>query len=260
MFIPWFDTLCLANGCFDTLLEAPKVDFMDKFVSQLSHWDSGRNHIFFEYSDSPKGLLSIQKGIWATPSIWNIDLPGQSLRLGYDVPIPYMTSEQMHGVSDTMRSQKRDVLLSFRGNLLSSNIKSAAGPEVLKQMYMEGKLSNRPKASSPRSEISELHNGKDIIVGDRTVPQYDKNEFPEYQSLLLNSVFGLVPAGANPMSYRLTEVLACGAIPVILSDFISLPFSDVIHWPTIAVIVPEAQLREISTKLRKISAQKRLKM
>ena len=41
--------------------------------------------------------------------------------------------------------------------------------------------------------------------------------------LLLNSKYTLCPSGSGPNSIRLWESLACGSIPIILSDTLDLP-------------------------------------
>lgn len=59
------------------------------------------------------------------------------------------------------------------------------------------------------------------------------------------------------MSYRLAETMSFGGIPVVVSDYISLPFPDLIQWKEFIVIVAESQILEVPDILRSISADER---
>jgi len=254
LFIPWFSPLCEHNSCANTWSDVMKAEYMPHLVKRLSHWDEGRNHIFFHASDHPSGVFDIGKGIWATTGMWDIALPDDHLyRKGYDIPIPLFLLKVPEKGLRFPAANKRRLLLSFKGSCKSSNLYNG-GPSTLVKMKHAGKLPSRPHDASPRDDIHLLHNGEDIIVVATEDTVYS------YEDLLLNATFGLVPAGLSPMSYRLAEVLAYGAIPVILSDFITLPFAHEIDWASCSIRIPEVQLQQIPTILRKIPLKQRLKM
>jgi hypothetical protein len=58
---------------------------------------------------------------------------------------------------------------------------------------------------------------------------------------LRRSSFGLVPRGHGVYSFRLTEVMLAGAVPVILSNGWVLPFSEFLDWDSFSVRLDEAQ-------------------
>ena len=62
-----------------------------------------------------------------------------------------------------------------------------------------------------------------------------------YQELLLRSKFVAVPRGDNLYSYRFTEVLSSGAIPVLFgNDEWILPFrNEIVHWDQCIIYIPE---------------------
>jgi hypothetical protein len=55
-------------------------------------------------------------------------------------------------------------------------------------------------------------------------------------------VYGLCPRGYGGWTYRLSETIVSGAIPVILSDGFAPPFADRLPWETLALHVPERAL------------------
>jgi len=57
----------------------------------------------------------------------------------------------------------------------------------------------------------------------------------EHHALLRGSSFGLVPRGHGVYSYRLTEVLLAGAVPVVLANGWVLPFSEILEWDAFSV-------------------------
>lgn len=57
----------------------------------------------------------------------------------------------------------------------------------------------------------------------------------EYGSLM-NTTFGLVPAGRSPGTYRLGEVMSAGAIPVFVARDIVRPFREQVDWPSFSFV------------------------
>lgn len=84
-----------------------------------------------------------------------------------------------------------------------------------------------------------------------------------YVTLSLSLIFSFakfVP-GDNLFSYRFTEVLSCGSIPVVYADNWLLPFGKgLINWTDAAVIIPEADTLDTVNILSKISAEQRCRM
>jgi hypothetical protein len=61
-----------------------------------------------------------------------------------------------------------------------------------------------------------------------------------YEAQLRRSHFGLAPRGDSLFSYRFSELAAAGVIPIVLSDGWAFPFSQLIDWSELALVVPEA--------------------
>lgn len=82
-----------------------------------------------------------------------------------------------------------------------------------------------------------------------------------YESLLAQSKFSAAVRGDNLFSFRFTELLSAGAIPVIYADGWVLPFSrDLIGWEEYMVVIEEKKANETLRVLESISSEQRCRM
>lgn len=79
-----------------------------------------------------------------------------------------------------------------------------------------------------------------------------------YNKILLDSRFSLCPSGSGPNSIRFWESLACGSIPILLSDTLELPKN--INWNDSIVFLKENELGNIYNILGDISEEDERKM
>ncbi|KAG8178127.1 hypothetical protein JTE90_025241 [Oedothorax gibbosus] len=76
----------------------------------------------------------------------------------------------------------------------------------------------------------------------------------DYQVLLQNATFCLVPRGRRLGSFRFLEAIQAGCVPVLLSNGWELPFSDVLDWSKAAVTADERLLLQVPDMIRSLPA------
>ncbi|NWY93588.1 EXT1C protein, partial [Loxia curvirostra] len=249
---------CLFILSIDTLdrdrLSGHYVRDVDEKIRGSPLWNGGRNHLIFNlYSGtwpSYAGELGFDTGhaILARASS-----DSRTFRPGFDVSIPLFPREhpQRGGDGGWLRQDslppKKKFLLVFKG-----------------KRYLTG------IGSGTRNALHHIHNGKDII--SLTTCKHGKDwekhkdtrcdkdnvdyERFDYQELLHNSTFCIVPRGRRLGSFRFLEALQAACIPVLLSDGWELPFSEAIDWGKAAVVGSERLLLQIPSAVRCIHPER----
>ncbi|KAL9824734.1 exostosin-like 1 [Geothlypis trichas] len=249
---------CLFILSIDTLdrdrLSEHYVRDLEEKIHSSPLWNGGRNHLIFNlYSGtwpSYGGELGFDPGhaILARASS-----DSRSFRPGFDVSIPLFPREhpQSGGARGWLQRgsvpPKKKFLLVFKG-----------------KRYLTG------IGSGTRNALHHIHNGKDII--SLTTCKHGKDwqkhkdtrcdkdnvdyERFDYQELLHNSTFCIVPRGRRLGSFRFLEALQAACIPVLLSDGWELPFAEAIDWGKAAVVGSERLLLQIPSAVRCIHPER----
>ncbi len=97
--------------------------------------------------------------------------------------------------------------------------------------------------------------GEHLLPEFLTYCQQLKDGYDDYDyASLMNTTFGLVPAGRSPASYRLAEVMGSGAIPVLVARDYVLPFREQIDWSAFSFLFsPDRVELDMMATLRGIS-------
>ncbi|NXD11450.1 EXT1B protein, partial [Nothocercus nigrocapillus] len=252
------EAACLFVLGIDTLdrdhLSPQYVPNVDEKIQGFPLWNGGRNHLIFNlYSGTWPNYteelgFDIGQAMLAKASFYT-----QNFRPGFDVSIPLFPKDhpQSGGEPGWLYQHplppKRKYLLVFKG-----------------KRYLTG------IGSGTRNALHHIHNGQDIISlttckhgkdwqrhkdarCDRDNVDYDKFD---YQELLHNSTFCIIPRGRRLGSFRFLEALQAACIPVLLSDGWELPFSEVLDWHRAAVVGSERLLLQIPSVVRRIRPER----
>ncbi|CAL4082003.1 unnamed protein product, partial [Meganyctiphanes norvegica] len=253
---------CVFVLSLDTLdrdtLSKDYVRNMPPRVHRLALWNDGQNHIIFNlysgtWPDYTEDLgFDVEKAILAKASI-----SIENFRSGFDISLPlfHKTHPEKGGENGFLAANAfpgtKKYLLAFKG-----------------KRYVYG------IGSETRNSLYHLHNKRDIVLVttckhggswkehkdercDFDNMQYDKYD---YEVLLRNSTFCLVPRGRRLGSFRFLEVLQAGCIPVLLANGWELPFSEVINWGQAAIWADERLLLQVPDMLRSINSSQILWM
>ncbi|CAH8467056.1 unnamed protein product [Heterobilharzia americana] len=219
---------------------------------------AGRNHLIFNlYTGTWPYYHEDEYRLWLGQAmIAKASFSTKHFRPKFDISLPLIHPEHptrsginhvQHLVSSEHLRGRVDLpyLLSFKGKRYVSGIGSAS-----------------------RDILFHLHNGEDIIMlttcrhGTDWTRYADKRcatdmalyDTYNYWELMHNSTFCLVPRGRRLGSYRFLEVLQAGCIPVMLSNDLELPFSEVIDWNRAVVWADERLPLLLPLNLRRITS------
>ncbi|XP_061126452.1 exostosin-1 isoform X3 [Syngnathus typhle] len=224
-------------------------------IQSLPTWNDGRNHLIFNlysgtWPDYTEDLgFEVGQAMLAKASA-NV----ANFRPNFDISIPLFSKDHplkaggtggADGASarDSPTSSSRRYLLVFKG-----------------KRYLTG------IGSETRNALYHVHNGDDIVLlttckhgkewekHKDSRCDHDNQEYAkfDYQELLHNSTFCLVPRGRRLGSFRFLEALQAACIPVILSNGWELPFSEVIDWRKAAVLGDERLLLQVPSMTRSV--------
>jgi len=108
-------------------------------------------------------------------------------------------------------------------------------------------------------ERSEWHFARDVFRGRNSAEQ-QKAEKDEYQDVLSRSRFSLCPRGVGGSSFRIWESLQAGAIPVLISDGLQLPFIRGVEWGACILRIAERDVPSIEAILRAVPREQEDRM
>ncbi|KAF7694465.1 exostosin-1 [Silurus meridionalis] len=248
---------CLFVLSVDTLdrdrLSPQYVQDVRTQIQNLPLWNDGRNHLIFNlysgtWPDYAEDLgFDVGQAMLAKASV---DV--QNFRPHFDVSIPLFSKDHPQKGGE-------------KGFLASNNV-----PPARKYLLVfKGKRYLTGIGSETRNALYHIHNGEDMILlttckhgkdwekHKDTRCDQDNEEYSkfDYQELLHNSTFCLVPRGRRLGSFRFLEALQAACIPVLLSNGWELPFSEVIDWSKAAIIGDERLLLQIPSITRSVNAE-----
>lgn len=250
---------CLFILGLDTLdrdsLSSDYVRGMQSKLNSLPHWNGGQNHIIFNFysgtwPDYTEDLgMDIGRAILAKASI-----SVQNYRPSFDISLPLVHKEHLERGGDILPVYAENIPAASKSYLLA----------------FKGKRYVYGIGSETRNSLYHLHNSRDVIMvttckhgkswkelkDDRCEEDNAEYDRYDYEVLLHNATFCLVPRGRRLGSFRFIEVLQAGCIPVLLSNNWVIPFSEIIDWKTSAIWADERLLLQVPDIVRSIEAER----
>ncbi|XP_050314376.1 exostosin-1 [Anthonomus grandis grandis] len=254
---------CLFVLSIDTLdrdrLSSDYVRNLQSKIHRLPYWNDGQNHLIF----------NLYSGTWPNYTENNLDfdygkailakasMSESHVRPGYDISIPLF--HKIH---------------PEKGGEPGSNSASSYPLEKTYILAFKGKRYVHGIGSDTRNSLYHLHNRKDMIMittcrhgkswkdmkDDRCDEDNQEYDRYDYETLLQNSTFCLVPRGRRLGSFRFLEALQAGCIPLLLSNGWELPFSEVIDWKKAVIWADERLFLQVPHIIRSIPPSKILEL
>ncbi|CAM9341025.1 unnamed protein product [Ectocarpus sp. 4 AP-2014] len=217
-------------------------------------WNDGANHLLVDMYDKGRASRPDVAGSFAMEAATNMHTC--FYRSGYDISVPLAPRQVLHDLAN-VAPLDREFFLTTKCTLYISGHGS------------EERISLLPLQDEEHGVVVTMHcfeeHHEQLLPENAEFCQAlrDQYEGYDYRSLM-NSTFGLVPAGRGPATYRLGEVMSAGSIPVFVGRDLVPPFMEQIDWPSISfaftpdevesrmmstlLAVPRAQLEEMQRK------------
>ncbi|KAG4074562.1 hypothetical protein HA402_005627 [Bradysia odoriphaga] len=248
---------CLFVLGLDTLdrdsLSEDYVRNVPQRLQRLPYWNNGRNHVIFNlysgtWPDYAENSLGFDTG---EAILAKASMSVQQIRPTFDISIPLFHKQHPLRAGNT-------------GFVTSNNF--PADKKYL--LAFKGKRYVHGIGSETRNSLFHLHNTRDLVLVttcrhgkswrelqdarcDEDNREYDRYD---YETLLQNSTFCLVPRGRRLGSFRFLEALQAGCIPVLLSNSWVLPFQSKIDWKQAAIWADERLLLQVPEIVRSVPA------
>ncbi|CAN0320203.1 unnamed protein product, partial [Pylaiella littoralis] len=195
-------------------------------------WNGGSNHLLVDLSDRGRNLRHEVADSYAMEAASNMKTC--FYRTGYDISVP-LAPRNVYPSLAAIPSWDRQFFLTTKGSVYLSRGGS------------EERMSLVPLHDERNGVVMSLHCFE--MHGEHLLPENveyckslkDRYDDHDYEGLM-NTTFGLVPAGRSPGTYRLGEVMSAGSIPVFVGRDMVLPFREDFDWPSFSFMFSPDQV------------------
>jgi len=263
---------------------------IERMLALLPYWRGiGVNHLLMSVSRRPSSsvvaLMSVDSGAaMLAQSVFF----RESFRMGYDIVLPPALGVSHGDVWEQLPllvPAHRKYLLTFVGEQTSVSDSSQS-----RKYWPESSLHSRKTSNSSHGNASLHFSGKQLSYDDNIIQvlktmqaKYESDNFyfdficsfgvkrqvgvsgewvqcgteQQQKELFLTSTFRLIiaPADSSLVSTEMLQsslylALKYGSIPVILGDYVQLPFQEAVHWSRAMIALPKARVTELHFILR----------
>ena len=265
---------------FDTLDRDPLSIDYQKNLPRFIPVDNGQNHIIFNlYSGTWPAYneMDFSNFNFGLAMLIKASIRYQDYRPDFDISLPlFSKTHPLRGdtlpIAANQNSLGANQQKSYSIRYMNSSALTKYDSKNL--LVFKGKRYIYGIGSETRNMLHHLDNKDDILIyttckhgkkwkelkDERCNTDNSEYDKFDYNNLMLNSTFCLVPRGRRLGSYRFLEALGSGCIPVVLSNDWVKPFSSVIDWSSVVIDGDERLLLNLPEVLRSISWRKIAKM
>ncbi|XP_066600643.1 exostosin-2 [Prorops nasuta] len=215
-----------------------RIQEVSQALNILNFWNNGENHLIFNMV--PGGVpdynpvldVAIGKAMIAGAS-----LSSSTYRSGFDISLP-VYSPLIDCIKINHNTTRSWLVIASQINTNS----------IFEQDLLQIKTLNQ-------KDILILGPCLHYNIMNDTIRCMGEDVY-KYPDILQTATFCLVIKGVRLGQAVLLEAMAAGCIPVIISDSLIVPFSDIIDWTRAAVFIQEADILLLVSILKKISPQR----
>lgn len=170
-----------------------------------------------------------------------LKLPSNTIIYGSccgNIPIPLIYQDINNHLEKmiTKSFDEKNVLCSFIGSITGNHVK----PNVRQKIF----------------EILSNNKNFKLVNSGQWTPNVNQIKQLNFVELTISSKFGLAPRGYGRSSFRFFEILKLGTIPVYIWNDISwLPFTDLIDYNQLCIVIHVSELDKLESKLLKITKE-----
>ena len=214
--------------------------------AKASHsWNLGVNH----YVYGVKTPIS-EDVHYDMAALGSVAITEAQLRPEFDISLPLPAIWQLENLYDRNPSSRlrvkdlhrpRKYLLTFKGSI----------QDTLQPYYQHRWLAAEYLHQESDVNIDVQCKHKTLWGDTVTFASYDNPLQDNFDDLMVNSTFAFCPGGSHVTSFRFTEVLSAGAIPVLLPEIVT-PFFPEVDWSDCVIRVSQARIVDLPRVLRAI--------
>jgi len=191
------------------------------------HWQGGRNNLIWDLSHirHPSRMrLSTDKPFTLShvgyAAVASVSLSEAYLRSGYDMSLAYQPKNWGRNVpaSQVDIHRPRKWLLSFRGRVI--DVFGLSGNVLPNSPYYLHRWMAAEYWEDSPDVLVDVQCLENKLLPPRGLTEY-KLPASIYNDMIWNTTFGFAPGGNSVGSYRFSEILSTGGIPVVTQDFVA---------------------------------------
>ena len=261
---------------------------IERLLAQLPYWrGSGVNHLLVSVSRRPSVAQALSGVDTGAAMLAQSFFARELLRVGYDIVLPPARGMSHGDVWEQLQllvPARRKYLLTFVGELNYVPESSLSRKQRFDSSVHDYKIRDSLYGNSSMHFFSKQMSYDETIIKVLKAMQakYDSDAFyfeficgagiklpavngewvqcgteQQQEELFLMSTFRLIIAPVDTslvstemLQSSLYSALKYGSVPVILGDYIQLPFQEVIHWSRAVITVSKARVTELHFILR----------